>query len=189
MSATAPQPTTPLATAKIPPTQLTDDLVRGALDTARERAQALDSRIEALVSERDNARREMQLLSELLAVRDGTPEATSAPYEDAKSPHDAPPVPARSSGAHPAAAAAVRELELAGKALHISELMRLLEEKSIRIPGAGNQANLIAHLMRHPAVVRPSRGMYALAAWGDAASPPLKTSDRKRVKGPSRIRK
>jgi hypothetical protein len=70
--------------------------------------------------------------------------------------------------------------------------MRLLSENDVAIPGAGAQANLIAHLTRHPDIVRPSRGMYALGSWGVPErpdKPPLRRAGRKRVKGPSRTGK
>jgi hypothetical protein len=72
-------------------------------------------------------------------------------------------------------------LERAERPLHISELMRLLEEREVELPGAGQQANVIAHLTRSPDIVRPSRGMYALSSWG--IKEPLKPASRKRVRG------
>jgi hypothetical protein len=68
--------------------------------------------------------------------------------------------------------------------MHISELMQNLAKQEVQIPGAGTQANLIAHLTRHPDVMRPSRGMYALAAWEGTDSTPLRRAVRKRVRGP-----
>lgn len=67
---------------------------------------------------------------------------------------------------HPAVEAVVEELTTAGRPLHISELMRLLQSKAVPIPGAGTQANLITHIRRDARVVRPSRGMYGLASMG-----------------------
>jgi len=57
-------------------------------------------------------------------------------------------------------------LQEAEHPLPISEIMRLLAERRVRIPGAGTQANLISHLRRDGKIVRPSRGVYALADWG-----------------------
>ena len=65
-----------------------------------------------------------------------------------------------------AVAEVIKELTYANRPLHISELMRVLRERNIPIPGAGLQANLIIHLSRDSRLVRTSRGMYALAAWG-----------------------
>lgn len=67
---------------------------------------------------------------------------------------------------HPALQAVVGELAAAGRPLHISDLMRLLREAHVQVPGKGTQANLIAHLRRDQRIVRPSRGMYGLSAWG-----------------------
>jgi hypothetical protein len=158
--------------------ELPDALLRDALKTAQGRVDELDGRVEALVAERESARREVQLLEELLLIRDGRQGDGAAGREmDATSPLES-----RSTRSpHPAASAAVGELERAGHPLHISELMRQLEEQGVEIPGSGQQANLIAHLMRHPDVVRTSRGIYALASW--KLPEPLKPSTRRRVKG------
>jgi hypothetical protein len=75
----------------------------------------------------------------------------------------------------------VRELAAAGRPVHISDLIRRLREQRVQIPGAGTQANLITHLRRDQRVVRPSRGMYALAAWG-LENMPVTTSRKRRRK-------
>jgi hypothetical protein len=67
---------------------------------------------------------------------------------------------------HPAVDTVVLILEDSKSPVHISELMRLLKERNATIPGAGTQANLISHLRRDNRIVRPTRGMYALTAWG-----------------------
>ena len=157
-----------------------DQLYVQALDTATARLAALDKRVDEVVAERDRARREVQLLTQLLEVRDGTDRALAAP--DPAGPSE------RLRGGrapHPSVERTVRALERAGKPLHISELMGILQAEGVPVPGAGAQANLIAHLTRHPDIVRPSRGMYGLRSWGIDA-PPLKRAARKRVKGPSR---
>lgn len=79
--------------------------------------------------------------------------------------------------------AVVAELESAGRPLHISELMRLLHDRNVPIPGSGAQANLISHLRRDERIVRPSRGMYALATWGLENMP---TTERRRRKNKRR---
>lgn len=61
-------------------------------------------------------------------------------------------------------------LESEGHPLHISEIMRLLEEQEAALPGKGDQANVIAHIRRDPRFVRPSRGVYGLASWGLSTS-------------------
>lgn len=79
----------------------------------------------------------------------------------------------------PSVEAVVRELAAAGRPLHISDLMRLLRDANVQIPGAGAQANLITHLRRDDRLIRPSRGMYALTAWG-LPSMPSKPSRKRR---------
>jgi hypothetical protein len=51
----------------------------------------------------------------------------------------------------------------------LKDLIEALETKSVRLPGQGKPANLIAHMKRMPGVTRVSRGMYALAS-GELAS-------------------
>lgn len=159
---------------------LSAEVLRGALEAAQGRVVEMDRQVEAAVAEREAARREVVLLEELVAVRGdhqvappGSGQAASAAPPRSKT--------RKRSEPHPAAIAAVAELERAGRPLHISELMRLLQERGVEIPGSGQQANLIAHLTRHPEVMRPSRGMYALASW--KLPEPLKRSKRRRVKG------
>jgi hypothetical protein len=173
-----------MCTASTGPTRmgsdtLDDGLLGAALEAAKSRLEALDEEITALIAARDRSRREVQLLAQLITVRSG---------EDA-SPDKGGDPPARLRSAarpHPAVQETIIQLERAAKPLHISELMRLLEEAGVEVPGAGTQANLIAHLRRHPQVVRPSRGMYALKGWGLEDAPPVKRAARRRVKGPSR---
>jgi len=79
--------------------------------------------------------------------------------------------------------AVIDELVVTGRPIHLSELMRLLDVRNIAIPGAGTQANLIAHLRRDPRLVRPSRGMYGLAAWGlENMAPTQRTVRKKRFR-------
>jgi hypothetical protein len=75
----------------------------------------------------------------------------------------------------------IGELSAAGRPLHISDLMRLLRDRNIAIPGAGNQANLITYLRRDGRLVRPSRGMYALSAWG-LENMPVHASKKRRIR-------
>lgn len=124
-------------------------------------------------------REEEQLLLRLLALRrtgsasvagpstEGTRqlESASASFSETK---------------HPAVQAVIEELSTAGRPLHISELMRLLRDRNVSIPGSGAQANLITHLRRDDRLVRPSRGMYGLAAWGLQAMPASRRARRKK---------
>ncbi len=169
-----------------PEAGLSSSTLKAALAAAEKRTAELTETIESLVAEREGVAREARLLHELLAVREGK-RGVDAPdhagvVEDLQSPRETP----RRGGRppHPAVAAALEELERAGRPLHISELMRLLKEREVEIPGSGQQANLIAHLTRTPEITRPSRGMYALSTWG--LQPPLKKAKRRRVAGKSK---
>jgi hypothetical protein len=129
------------------------------------------------------AREEEGLLQRLLDLRRGaapTENATARAAQDSKprTTDQFQPMENADDGKHPAVQAVVRELAGAGRPIHISELMRLLRDAQVQIPGAGTQANLITHLRRDPRLVRPSRGMYGLSAWGLENMPT--TTNRKR---------
>jgi len=53
-----------------------------------------------------------------------------------------------------------------GHPLHINDIMKVLTDLAVPLPGRGDQANVIAHMRRDPRFVRPSRGVYALKEWG-----------------------
>jgi hypothetical protein len=164
---------------------LSDGLLAEALAAARNKGNEIEQKIARLSSERDIARREVELLEELLAVRRG--EATSPPSGSNVSEADGGRgVTKRTGRPHPVVAAAITELEKVGRPLHISELMESLRELGVEIPGSGQQANLIAHLTRDSQIVRPSRGMYALASWGIKEKPKVKPAARRRVRGASK---
>jgi hypothetical protein len=94
--------------------------------------------------------------------------------------HGSAPAESTADSRLPAVQAVFEELTAAGRPLHISELMRLLHERKVPIPGSGMQANLITHLRRDDRLVRPSRGMYGLTAWGLQAMPATQRTRRKR---------
>jgi hypothetical protein len=163
---------------------ISTEALNAALDAARAKAKALGQEVEALITRRNSAQREVDLLEELVGIRGGgrAPAGT-----EGESPQKAgsvafkPRTPRR-----PAVRETIAELERAGKPLHISELMQLLESRGVPIPGSGQQANLIAHLTRAPEIVRPSRGMYGLATWGLPESDRVKPARRRRVRGASK---
>jgi hypothetical protein len=134
-----------------------------------------------------------KLLERLLALRKGEPPSAKAASdgktESGDGLQDASLPPSDStqwcgtsveSVGQEAVQAVVDELKTAGNPLHISDLMRRLKVRRVRIPGSGTQANLITHLRRDDRLVRPSRGMYALADWGLAAMAPAKQRRRRR---------
>jgi hypothetical protein len=60
---------------------------------------------------------------------------------------------------------AVDVLRAAAKPTHYRQLLILLAERSIYVPGKDPGANLIAHIARDPRFVRTGRGVYALTEW------------------------
>jgi hypothetical protein len=156
-----------------------------ALDEARARISRAEHDRAELDRVLAGAREEEQLLARLLALRRGaTPanaEAGSAGPEHQTNTAEQTRIGATDADSkNPAVQAVVQELAAAGRPLHISDLMRLLRDRQVQIPGAGTQANLITHLRRDPRLVRPSRGMYGLSAWGLENMPA--TTHRKRRK-------
>jgi hypothetical protein len=114
-------------------------------------------------------------LERLLALRQGQPVAAQPGLIERRAVADA--------NDRPAVQAVIDELTAAGRPVHISELMRLLRAKEVAIPGSGTQANLITHLRRDARFVRPSRGMYGLAAWGlEGMTASRRRRRRKRVR-------
>lgn len=162
---------------------MSEDTIRAALDSVR--ARIADAERQRAECDRVIAagREEERLLLRLLALRHGDatepesgPSQAAAPSPDSETP----------VSKHQSLQVVVDELSAAGRPIHISELMRLLRERNTPIPGAGTQANLIAHLRRDRRVVRPSRGMYALASSGLENMPPAgrrrRRTKRKRVR-------
>lgn len=165
---------------------MSDETIAEALRAARERAANAERDRANLERTISAAREEERLLQRLLSLRKGEqPAAEDDPPAEAPVKLAPAAVPTKTTAtkaesAHPAVQAVVDELS-AGKApLHISDLMRRLAEKNVQIPGSGTQANLISHLRRDKRLVRPSRGMYALAEWGLEAMPAGKRRRRRR---------
>lgn len=160
---------------------MSEDLIAKALAAARARIARSERERAELDQAIAAAREEERLLLRLLGLRRGDVAQVGGA--------DAPPgVPAPSpelavGRGHPAVLAVIEELAAAGRPVHISELVRLLRRRGIPIPGAGTQANLITHLRRDARLVRPSRGMYGLSAWGLENMPAgLRQRRRKRLR-------
>jgi len=153
----------------------TEAVIAIALQEARARISAAERDRADIEKTLAVAREEERLLQRLLALRRG-PTPSSVPEDEAAIGRNM----GEAHGAkNSALSAVIEELTAAGRPLHVSELMRLLREKQIPIPGAGMQANLIAHMRRNKEIVRPSRGMYALASWG-LEDAPTKSGRRRR---------
>lgn len=155
--------------------------VANALAAVRERLQVIEARIEQLEQVAVKARKEEHLLEGLLALRRGDdPKGASV---------EAPPQLTKKNGQVNAGVveATIALLRDQHRPMHISELMAALRAREVRIPGSGQQANLISYLRRDERIVRPSRGIYGLGEWGlkDAATPSRKkkrTGRRKTTK-------
>lgn len=137
-----------------------------ALTAVRDRLQIIEARLEQLEQAAVKARKEEHLLEGLLALRRGD-DPSSEPRASLQ-------LPTKNGAVH---ADVVEEtialLREEHRPMHISELMASLQEKKVRIPGSGQQANLISYLRRDERIVRPSRGVYGLREWGlkDAIKP------------------
>jgi hypothetical protein len=136
------------------------DQLTVAADAIRKRISELEGRLAELDRALDAARQEENLLQHLIDLRSGTDRAESISAEGD------PQASADRGGAHPAVEAVITALAESRKPVHVSELMRVLAQSAVRLPGAGRQANLISHMRRDARIVRPSRGMYALREWG-----------------------
>jgi len=150
---------------------------------------ALRARVARAIAERERldhevaaAEEELHLLERLLALRRAGAAQTGTDVGVQEESQGTKAI-ARGMG-QPLLQAVVEELALAGRPVHISDLMRLLRERRVPIPGSGTQANLITYLRRDDRLVRPSRGMYGLAAWGleNVGFPRRSRSRRKRVR-------
>jgi hypothetical protein len=156
---------------------MSETAIRAALDEVRLRVSDAERRRTELDRIIANGKEEERLLVRLQALRSGELGM------DAEAPSQSDAVAPRAAGAGSLTVdAVVGELTNAARPLHVSELMRLLSERGIPIPGAGTQANLIAHLRRDDRIVRPSRGMYALAASGLENMPSRTGRKRRRIR-------
>lgn len=159
---------------------LSNDVLR---ETIQEAAKAVRSREEDVNVARIHlaeAERELNLLVELAEIRE-------IPLPDEARPSGSPPRGSVTNGAASQQAqrrvpsrgktsllpAVVEILREHGEPMQIRDLMAAVKERSVPIPGKGQQANLIAHISRDQQIVRPRRGFYALREWGleDGKSP------------------
>jgi hypothetical protein len=72
-------------------------------------------------------------------------------------------------------------LEQAAKPIHYRELVSLLADRQVHVPGKDPGANLIAHLTRDARFVRVGRGMYGLADWPSVRTAGKRKPRKKRV--------
>lgn len=151
---------------------MSEEAISKALEAAKARVAHAEHERARLDHAIAAAREEQRLLEQLLALRQGS----AAGLRDGSTGREEI-SPELGETRYPAVQAVIEELTASGRPLHISELMRLLHDRKVSIPGSGAQANLITHLRRDHRLVRPSRGMYGLSAWGLENMP---TTRRKR---------
>lgn len=167
--------------------ELDTEFVEAAIERTRAEITRLEKEREGLAQKLAELREEARLLSMLLELRRtgrASPNLTR-PDQGMDSPSSSSHAPRSST--QPAVEASIRELTASGRPLHISDLMRTLRDQQVAIPGAGAQANLIAHLRRDQRIVRPSRGMYGLAEWGLSEMTKPKRSRRNKKKRRIRV--
>ena len=162
----------------IVPTTLSTELLEIALLEAIDRGKQLRSRLLNLQQELGANDEEERILSRLMALRRGEPEYAATKTQIDRR-EEVSPLFSQTSRGHGVIEAVVAILAGAKRPVHISELMRLLGERSVTIPGSGTQANLISYLRRDNQIVRPSRGMYGLAVWGLVEMPRSSKKGRK----------
>lgn len=164
------------------PDLLTEAAIANALELTRARVAKAEHERADLDRAIASAREEERLLQRLLDVRRGVSPREEARNQKESDSGNTPSVASASvSGPrHPAVQAVIDELATAARPLHISELMRLLRDRNVVIPGAGAQANLITHLRRDARLIRTSRGMYGLSAWGIESMEPGRRVRRQR---------
>jgi hypothetical protein len=128
----------------------------------------------------ENLRQQIQLLRQLVALRDGEGDFRETRLDLFR----AMPASTRS------VSELVREVLAArGKPMHISDIREALIAQGHSIPGRGTDANIIAHIIRDESMARVARGTYALASWGLQAKPKKKRRAKPRApKAPSGAR-
>ena len=159
--------------------QLSEEAILSALELARIRVTDAERERAELDRVITTTREEERLLQRLLDVRRGVGRKRESVSEPAAGTVNPAPT-STSNSKHPAVQAVIDELSTSSRPLHISELMRLLHDRSVPIPGAGTQANLITHLRRDRRLVRTSRGMYGLSTWGLESMEPVRRVRKRR---------
>lgn len=161
--------------------RMTDAMLKEALSSTCRRIEEFEREQSEIQRKLTIARQEERLLLQLLEVRGVLPgrdqkdrgEVRRVSLQTQK---------VTTTSTHPVVMAVAEELATVGRPVHISDLMRILREKNISVPGSGTQANLISYLRREPQFVRTSRGMYGLAAWGLENMPTVRKEKRRRVR-------
>ena len=141
--------------------ELSLGVIERALDAARSRRKEIEAQSKELERAAALALQEESLLADLVAIRRGKSDVNRGL---ATVRYVGPAAAERVQSSHPVVDEVLNILEQEARPVHISQVMRVLRDRQIDIPGSGTQANVISHLARDGRISRPSRGMYALAA-------------------------
>lgn len=152
-----------------------------ALDRIKSRVNDTEKQIAILEDTLVKAKKEQHLLEALASLRRG--EQSSTEYTDLKRLSilsDEVPFSQSSNSVADAAVAALKDQE---RPMHIGEIMTVMKDQKVKLPGQGTQANLISCLTRDDRIMRTARGIYALSEWGlEEMHVPKRGSRKKRQK-------
>lgn len=170
----------PEALQQLLPDVLKLEELQEAADAAAQKAQIAEARSEQWAQIAMKARREEEAYLQILRLRRDDDSASDDQASLSLVSHDADDV-------HPVIAASIALLRQERRPMHIGELMNRLQAKSVRIPGSGEQANLISYLRRDDRIVRPSRGVYGLRELGlEDMAPAKRRTPKKRPRARKR---
>jgi hypothetical protein len=159
--------------------ELSEDLLQAALEEVQERISGRELELSELQASLKTDRAEEALLQSLYALKTGRDLDVSGSSVASLRSRSAP---------HPIVDSTIEVLQEARRPMHISELMAAFDERGVRVPGSGTQANLISHISRDERIVRPSRGMYVLEQWDSTQRPaPIDKKRKRRVKSRARV--
>lgn len=166
---------------------ISSEALTDSMQEAFSKVRSCDERVVAAKAELTEAERELRLLMELAQMRGvDVPAGLRMPKRLDVGGNGDEPSRRNSSDKQNLLNAVVGILAEQGKPMQIRDLMAAVQKREVRIPGRGQQANLIAHISRDPRISRPSRGFYALKEWGgeEAKSVPRRRKrSRTRRKG------
>jgi hypothetical protein len=154
--------------------------LRSWLAQEEEQLALLQERLKPLLQEQRRLQARLLHLRELLATYD-----TTFPSEAVEA------VASAGTGLRESTGNRVRRqvAEILGaqnEPMHILDVWQQFRDRSWPVPGAGNAANITAHLSSAPEFYSPRRGYYRLRSDGDPASEPRKPVRRKGAKRSSK---
>jgi len=140
----------------------------GLLEEVEREYQREEAELTAKQARVEGLRQQIQLLKQLIVLRDGQTmagERLSSPTSSARTTSISELV--------------CNVLDAHGEPMHISMIRGALIAGGHPIPGRGIDANVIAHISRNESIVRVGKGTYALASWGLPPKPRPKRRSKK----------